>query len=321
VSSTPVTPTSPPAPTPTTAVAPQADVLAAIVAATRRSVEVRRELQPPAALEAAALRAWQPRGELFESSLRAPSEAAEHAAAMPRGRADAQDTAAQRGAHADISRTEQRLTRTFNVIAECKRRSPSRGVLRADYDPVAIARAYADAGAAAISVLTEPTFFDGSLDHLQAVRHAVSLPLLRKDFIVDEYQILEARAAGADALLLIVAALDDARLRTLLRAAADHDLAVLVEVHTADELNRAQDAGARVIGVNSRNLKTLNVSLDTLFEIAKQMDRSTIAVAESGIRTRDDLESLRASGYHAFLVGERFMTDADPGAALTRLMR
>ena len=149
------------------------------------------------------------------------------------------------------------------MIAECKRRSPSRGVLRADYDPAAIARHYAAAGAAAISVLTEPTFFDGALDHLRAVRAAVSTPILRKDFFVDEYQILEAHAAGADAILLIVAALDDATLARLHAAAEARGLAALVEVHTAEELARAQQAGARLIGVNSRNLKTLTVSLDT----------------------------------------------------------
>jgi indole-3-glycerol phosphate synthase len=261
------------------------DVLASIIAGTRRSVEVRREQEPAAALERRAL-ARQPRGELFEQNLRATATAA----------------------------------RPFNVIAECKRRSPSRGVLRADYDPVAIAKSYTDAGAAAISVLTEPTFFDGSLDHLTAVRRAVDTPILRKDFIVDAYQLLEARAAGADAILLIVAALDDAELRALLQGAAEHQLAVLVEVHTAEELVRAQQAGARLIGVNSRNLKTLSVSLDTLFQLATQMDPATTAVAESGLRTRADLESLRSAGYSAFLVGERFMTELDPGAALTGLI-
>jgi indole-3-glycerol phosphate synthase len=272
-------------PTPGAAAAPTADVLAAIVAGTRRSVEVRRAQQPIAALDAIA-RERRPRGELFAQGLRAAATVA----------------------------------RPFNVIAECKRRSPSRGVLRADYDPVAIAQAYAAASAAAISVLTEPTFFDGSLDHLRAVRDAVTVPLLRKDFIVDDYQLLEARAAGADAILLIVAALDDASLRALLRRAADHGFAALVEVHTAEELTRAQDAGATIIGVNSRNLKTLTVSHDTLFALATRMTPSAIAVAESGIRTRADLDALRDAGYHAFLVGERFMTDADPGAALTRLL-
>jgi indole-3-glycerol phosphate synthase len=262
-----------------------ADVLAAIVAGTRRSVEVRRAQEPLAALEKRAS-ARQPRPELFESNLRATPTA----------------------------------SRPFNVIAECKRRSPSRGVLRAAYDPIAIARAYTDAGAAAISVLTEPTFFDGALEHLSAVRASVPTPLLRKDFIVDEYQLPEARANGADAILLIVAALDDATLRHLLRRAEEYELAALVEVHTAEELGRAQDAGARLIGVNSRNLKTLTVSLDTSLALAAQLDRGMTAVAESGIRSRGDLESLRNAGYSAFLVGERFMTEPDPGKALSTLM-
>jgi indole-3-glycerol phosphate synthase len=262
------------------------DVLASIIAGTRRSVEVRREQEPAAMIERRAME-QQPRGDLFEQHLRAAATSA----------------------------------RPFNVIAECKRRSPSRGVLRADYDPVAIAKSYTEAGAAAISVLTEPTFFDGSLAHLTAVRRAVGTPLLRKDIIVDAYQFLEARAAGAEAILLIVAALDDADLRALLQGAAEHQLAALVEVHTAEELVRAQQAGARLIGVNSRNLKTLTVSLDTLFELATRMDPATTAIAESGLRTRADLASLRAAGYSAFLVGERFMTDADPGAALARLIR
>ena len=144
------------------------------------------------------------------------------------------------------------------IIAECKRRSPSRGVLRVQYDPVAIATSYARAGAAALSILTEPTFFDGSIDHLRAVRRSVDLPLLRKDFIVTEFQIVEACAAGADAVLLIVAALDDRDLLHLLAAARRLGLAALVEVHDRDELLRARDAGAEIVGVNSRNLRTLD---------------------------------------------------------------
>jgi indole-3-glycerol phosphate synthase len=263
--------------------APAPDVLATIVAATRRSVEVRREAKPASALEAEAqARQAKPNGAAFLAGL---------------------------------SRTDR-----FNVIAECKRRSPSRGVLRADYDPAAIASAYASAGAAAISVLTEPSFFDGSLDHLSAVRRAVTVPILRKDFVVDDYQVLEAVVAGADAVLLIVAALDDNTLRHLLRAAENAGLAALVEAHTRDEVTRAIDAGARIIGVNSRSLRSLQVSLDTLFGLAELLTQETIGVAESGIRTRADLDALRAAGYKAFLVGERLMTDSDPGAALTRLM-
>lgn len=216
----------------------------------------------------------------------------------------------------------ERLSRegSINVIAECKRRSPSRGILRAEYDPVAIARCYEKAGAAAISVLTESSFFDGALDHLSQVRETVGCPLLRKDFLIDDYQLLEARAAGADGVLLIVAALDDEELRRLRVAAERLQLAVLVEVHTREELDRAVQAGAAIIGVNSRNLRTLDVSLDATLEMARHLPASVTAVAESGIRSSEDLVTLRAGGYHAFLVGERLMTAADPGAALAQLL-
>jgi indole-3-glycerol phosphate synthase len=205
------------------------------------------------------------------------------------------------------------------VIAECKRRSPSRGVIRHDYDPAAIASVYQGAGAAAISVLTEPTFFDGSLDHLRAVREAVSLPLLRKDFIVSEFQILEARAFGADAVLLIVAALDPAELARLVAFAGAEGMAALVEVHDRTELDTAVAAGAVAIGVNSRNLRTLEMTPAIFEELAPLMPSGVIAVAESGIRTPADIGHLRALGYSAFLIGERFMSDADPGAALAAL--
>jgi indole-3-glycerol phosphate synthase len=203
-----------------------------------------------------------------------------------------------------------------NVIAECKRRSPSRGVLRAAYDPVAIAVAYADAGAAALSVLTEPMFFDGSLEHLARIRAAVSLPLLRKDFIVDSYQVVEAVAAGADAILLIVAALDDRELRDLGEQARSRGLAALVEVHSEGELERALTAGATIIGVNNRNLRTLEVDVDLSRRIALQLPDSVVAVSESGLKTPSDLQQLGALGYRAFLMGERFMTTPAPGAAL-----
>lgn len=206
------------------------------------------------------------------------------------------------------------------VIAECKRRSPSRGVLRADYDPVAIATAYARAGAAAISVLTEPTFFDGSLEHLHRVRAAVPTPLLRKDFVVTEYQVVEAAAAGADAVLLIVASLTPERLGALLTEARALGLAVLVEVHDRDELAQATDAGADIIGVNSRNLRTLQVHPGLLAELGGEISRDVIAVAESGLKHADDLRTLGALRYNAFLIGERFMADADPGLALAGLI-
>jgi indole-3-glycerol phosphate synthase len=214
-----------------------------------------------------------------------------------------------------LSRTER-----VNVIAECKRRSPSKGVLASDYDPVAIARAYEAGGAAAVSVLTEPTFFDGSLDHLAAVRAAVGIPVLRKDFVVDAYQLFEARAAGADAVLLIVAALDQADLVRLHAAAAALGLAALVEVHDEDELSRAADAGAAIIGVNNRNLHTLSVDVDASFRLVSRMPRGALAVSESGLQSRDDLERLAAAGYRAFLIGERFMTDGDPARAVRDLI-
>lgn len=211
-------------------------------------------------------------------------------------------------------------SRGFRVIAECKRRSPSRGVLRRDYEPAAIARGYEAAGAAAISVLTEPTFFDGSLDHLRRVRASVAVPLLRKDFVVTDFQVLEARAAGADAVLLIVAALADDALAALLRRAADTGLAALVEVHDEEELRRAIGAGAEIIGVNSRNLRTLDVSMEVFDRLAPLLKGGTIAVAESGIRSGSDLSRLAAKGYGAFLVGERFMTMPEPGQALAELL-
>ena len=205
------------------------------------------------------------------------------------------------------------------VIAECKRRSPSRGILRGDYDPATHARAYADAGAVAVSVLTEPTFFDGTPDHLRQVRAAVDLPLLRKDFIVSEYQLIEAAVLGADAALLIVGALEQSQLVTLLREAERLSLAALVEVHDSEELRRAVDAGSRIIGVNSRNLRTLSVDHGVLDRIAAELPREVTAVAESGIRTHADIERLSGAGYHAFLVGERVIAQPDPGAALKEL--
>jgi indole-3-glycerol phosphate synthase len=263
------------------AASPTGDLLGTIVAATRRVTAVRQEREPLGALASRA-EATAPRPGAFTAAL---------------------------------SRTDR-----FNVIAECKRRSPSRGVLLPEYDPVAIACAYTAAGAAAISVLTEPTFFDGSLDHLVAVRAAVDTPLLRKDFIVSEYQLLEARAAGADAALLIVAALTPSELSTLATTAASLGLDTLVEVHNAEELSIAIDTGARIIGVNNRNLRTLVVDVHASETLVSMMPRGVIAVSESGLKTSADLSRLSTLGYGAFLIGERFMTDADPGAALALLL-
>ena len=290
------------------------NLLDAIVAATRARVAAQRERESMASLERRA------------------------AARRPNG-------AGFRAALADRER--------INVIAECKRRSPSRGVLRRDYDAVAIARGYAAAGAAALSVLTEPMFFDGSLEHLSQVREAVEqkgpapfmtsddnrvaavsrdvikgagpvvpppLPLLRKDFVVEDYQLLETRAAGADAVLLIVAALADRALARLRARAAELGLAVLVEVHDADEVPRALDAGAELIGVNNRNLRTLDVDVRASEACAARIPSHVIAVSESGLKTADDLRRMRGLGYRAFLIGERFMTAADPGDALRTLL-
>lgn len=258
-----------------------ADLLGTIVAATRRAVDQRERREPLAALAArGAARPLHPGR--FEAALRRPDR--------------------------------------FNVIAECKRRSPSRGVLRADYDPVAIASGYERGGAAAISVLTEPTFFDGALEHLAAVAAAVTIPIIRKDFIVSEYQLHEARANGASAALLIVSALTARELGTLHARAAALELDVLVEVHGADELQVAIDAGARIIGVNNRNLRTLAVDVGLSDVLMARMPPDVVAVSESGLRDPQDLQRLRAGGYGGFLIGERFMTQDDPGDGLAALL-
>ena len=207
-----------------------------------------------------------------------------------------------------------------NVIAEHKRRSPSRGAIREDLEPADVARGYEKAGAAALSVLTDEPFFGGRIEHLVAARAATSLPVLRKDFVVDPWQIWEARAAGADAVLLIVAALEDDELSNLLALAGEAGLDALVEVHDRSELDRALGAGARIVGVNSRNLKTLEVSLDTALSLAPAIPDDVVAVAESGIGTADDIRRLRESGFAGFLIGERLMSAPDPGAALRSLL-
>jgi indole-3-glycerol phosphate synthase len=214
------------------------------------------------------------------------------------------------------------LARTdrVNVIAEHKRRSPSRGTLREDLAPADVAKAYETGGAAALSVLTDEPFFGGRLEHLVAARIATSLPVLRKDFVVDPWQVWEARAAGADAVLLIVAALDDEALRGLLDEATRAGLEALVEVHDREELDRALRAGAHVVGVNNRNLKTMEVSLDTALSLAPALPEGVVAVAESGIRSGDDVRRLRQAGFSAFLVGESLMGAPDPGAALRSLL-
>ena len=208
----------------------------------------------------------------------------------------------------------------YAVIAELKKASPSLGVICEDYDPVAIARGYERAGARALSLLTDTEFFQGSLAHLEAVRQAVSLPLLRKDFTLDEYHIYEAAAAGADAVLLIVAILTPAEIAALLKRAKSLSLDALVEVHTADELKIALDAGAEIVGVNNRDLRNFEVSLNTSLNLIDSIPDACLAVSESGLRSAADLERLRAAGFDTFLIGERFMKEPEPGAALAQLL-
>jgi indole-3-glycerol phosphate synthase len=207
------------------------------------------------------------------------------------------------------------------VIAEYKRRSPSRGAIREDLAPADVARRYEAAGAAAISVLTDGPFFGGSLGHLQEVRGATTLPVLCKDFVVDPWQVWEARAAGADAILLIVAALGDAELGRLLAMAREAGVDALVEVHDRVELDRALAVSARIVGVNNRDLRTLAVSLGTSLGLAPAIPDDVVAVAESGIRTGADVRRLRDAGFDALLVGERLMTAPDPGEALSLLLK
>jgi indole-3-glycerol phosphate synthase len=260
---------------------PGADLLATIVAAARRIVEVRRAQEP---LERVMQRA-----------------------------------AAVRGRRVGVFREALQRTDRVNIVAECKRRSPSRGVLRQSYDPAAIAAVYEEAGAAAISVLTEPTFFDGSLDHLRAVRAQVTVPILRKDFVIDEYQIAEAAVQGADAVLLIASALSDSELKTLQEVSKTLGLDALVEVHDALELERALAAGAELVGVNNRNLRTLVVDTRVAAVLAARIPHYVTAVAESGLKSPRDLAALRQAGYRAFLVGEQLMTSDDPGKTLREL--
>jgi indole-3-glycerol phosphate synthase len=208
----------------------------------------------------------------------------------------------------------------LNVLAELKPASPSRGVLRDPFDPIALGRSLEAAGAAALSVLTEPEFFSGSLKNLRDARKEIALPVLRKDFIFDPWQVWESRANDADSFLLIVAALGDGLLRELVALGREIGMEPVVEVHTAAELDRALAAGARIVGVNNRDLKTLSVRVETSFELIERIPEDCIAVSESGLRTHDDLVRLRAAGFDAFLIGEQLMLAPDPGAALAELL-
>ena len=205
------------------------------------------------------------------------------------------------------------------VIAEIKKASPSKGVLRADFIPADIAQSYAEHGAACLSVLTDKDFFQGSIDSLKQARASCGLPVLRKDFIVDPYQIYESRVIGADCILLIAACLDDAQMKTLEALAFSLDMAVLVEVHDQAELERALKLKTPLLGINNRNLQTFEVSLDTTLGLLKEVPADRLLVTESGISTPTDVQRMRAAGVHAFLVGEAFMRVDDPGLALAEL--
>ncbi len=220
----------------------------------------------------------------------------------------------QRGLAAALSRPG------INIIAEIKRASPSAGLLSEHFEPAAIARMYAGGGAAAISVLTEQDYFLGSLDHLLEARRAVDLPALRKDFILDDYQIYESRAGGADAILLIVALLDRHKLAHLIELAGELGLEALVEVHTASELETALQAGAQIVGVNNRDLRDFKVSLNVSLELARLMPENIIKVSESGIKSLRDIVRLRRAGFDGFLIGEQLMRASDPRQALRALL-
>lgn len=252
-----------------------------ILAETRRTVAARKQTADIATLEARA------------------------AAHAPRGFGTALRYAAQSGPA---------------VIAELKKASPSKGVIRAEFDPGTLARSLEAAGAAVLSVLTDEPFFQGSLRNLEIASASVAIPCLRKDFMVDEFQMLEARAHGADAILLIAAALSDEELRTLRASASSYELDVLCEVHNAEELERVVDLGCEAYGVNSRNLKTFDVSLDLAEELAASLPAGCVKVAESGIHTLSDMKRMSRAGYEAFLIGESLMRQPDPGAALRALL-
>jgi len=258
------------------------DILGKIIAVKREEIAAAKAAEPPAALRARA-EACAPARD-FAGALRARIAAGKPA-----------------------------------VIAEVKKASPSKGVLRANFDPAEIGASYARGGAACLSVLTDVQFFQGAPEYLRLAREASGLPVLRKDFIVDEYQVAQARAWGADCILLIVAALDRARLKDLEAAARAFGLAVLVEVHDARELDDALALATPLIGVNNRDLRTFDVALSTTIDLLPRIGSDRLVITESGIQTPADVARMRAAGVHAFLVGEAFMRAADPGAELARL--
>jgi len=231
----------------------------------------------------------------------------------------------ERRAEAHVPRGFRRALAVRNdgiaVIAELKKASPSKGLIRASFNPEELARELESAGAAALSVLTDEEFFQGSLENLRKASAAVAIPCLRKDFIVDEFQLVEARANSADAVLLILAALTQVELETLARGARANGLDVLCEVHDGDELQRALDAGCDLVGVNTRDLRTFHVDLQTALDLAPRFPAGVVRVAESGIHSVEDIQRLRGAGYQAFLVGESLMRAERPGAALRDLIK
>jgi indole-3-glycerol phosphate synthase len=240
-----------------------------------------------------------------------------------RSKADLRELERQAGLH--VPREFRQMLEAANrsgvaVIAELKKASPSRGLIRRDFDPAKLARELEKGGAAALSVLTDEEFFQGSLANLRIASAETRLSCLRKDFIVDEFQILEARANGADAILLIVAALSQQEMEELTQKAGDHELDVLCEVHDEDELRRALDAGCNLIGVNSRDLRTFKMDLGTALRLAERIPDGVLAVAESGIESGADIAKLRGAGYGAFLIGEALMKASSPGDALRELL-
>lgn len=260
------------------------DILRTILRRKRQEISERAALTPQAELAARAGQADRPRG--FSAALRARVSSGEAA-----------------------------------VIAEIKKASPSRGVLRTHFDPPAIAASYAQGGATCLSVLTDVDFFQGADEYLQQARAACTLPVLRKDFVIDPYQVYEARALGADCILLIVAALDDARLAALLQLAHELGMDALVEVHDAEEMRRALATPASLIGVNNRDLRTFDTRLETTFELMRDFPADRLLVTESGIHTRADVRRMRDHGVHTFLVGEAFMKADDPGGRLAELFQ
>lgn len=242
-------------------------------------------------------------------------------AAVPFDQMRRQAQEVRNGAKTHAFRTALR-SEGINIIAEFKRRSPSKGIIRANANLTQMVRSYESGGAVALSVLTEEDYFDGSLNDLRAAKSAVKLPVLRKDFVFEDYQVYESAAAGADAILLIVAALDDEKLSHLKQLAEDElQMDALVEVHTSEELKRAKTAGATLIGVNNRDLRTFTVSLDTSLALALEAPPDALLISESGLHSASDLQRLRDAGYHGFLIGETLMRADNPSELLRDLRR